>query len=490
MSTTRPSSPYTLRSTWHDTRPEAAEITRVLSAQVKAVPLGSVRLRLPSIRAATLGVDDPGRAPPRRPLVAPAEVGEVDRLDSKAVGVVDEAPPVAASAVLVNGFIVDDDQGRRYFRRTQSGGWQERLHTDEATTVGQPQSQAGWSYRVQEALNQPPDVMAFGPAGQKVRLTTLNPQFDAASWGVMKPYAWRDVQGREWTGGLLEPAAGQRRGKMPLVIQAYVHSPDKFYLDGPNAATGFTSAYPGRAFVREGVLVLAMSYIPKSGGLAGDSAERLRRFNEEVRGAIDALVSEGRVDPERVGIIGFSTTGEMVLNLVTFSDVLLRAATIADGDANTLFSYAVTHGSETWQRMEQLNLGLPVGATRSNWLSNDPALNTDCVRSALRIESYGVPVYANYDVYALLRRQYKPVEMVLIPGGAHSLSKPSERMISLQGNVDWYRFWLKGEERADPALVGETPASLKKQYVDWRQMKKMKADNDAKPRCEREPSRG
>lgn len=403
---------------------------------------------------------------------------------------VDEAPPVAASAVLVNGFIVDDDQGRRYFRRTQSGGWQERLHTDEATTVGQPQSQAGWSYRVQEALNQPPDVMAFGPAGQKVRLTTLNPQFDAASWGVMKPYAWRDVQGREWTGGLLEPAAGQRRGKMPLVIQAYVHSPDKFYLDGPNAATGFTSAYPGRAFVREGVLVLAMSYIPKSGGLAGDSAERLRRFNEEVRGAIDALVSEGRVDPERVGIIGFSTTGEMVLNLVTFSDVLLRAATIADGDANTLFSYAVTHGSETWQRMEQLNLGLPVGATRSNWLSNDPALNTDCVRSALRIESYGVPVYANYDVYALLRRQYKPVEMVLIPGGAHSLSKPSERMISLQGNVDWYRFWLKGEERADPALVGETPASLKKQYVDWRQMKKMKADNDAKPRCEREPSRG
>jgi hypothetical protein len=112
------------------------------------------------------------------------------------------------------------------------------------------------------------------------------------------------------------------------------------------------------------------------------------------------------------------------------------------------------------------------------------------VRSALRIESYGVPVYANYDVYALLRRQYKPVEMVLIPGGAHSLSKPSERMISLQGNVDWYRFWLKGEERADPALVGETPASLKKQYVDWRQMKKMKADNDAKPRCEREPSRG
>ncbi|MCP6134750.1 hypothetical protein NL393_36790, partial [Klebsiella pneumoniae] len=43
-----------------------------LEPEVKAAPLGSVRLRLASIRAATLGVDEPGSAPPRSPPAAPA----------------------------------------------------------------------------------------------------------------------------------------------------------------------------------------------------------------------------------------------------------------------------------------------------------------------------------------------------------------------------------------------------------------------------------
>lgn len=94
------------------------------------------------------------------------------------------------------------------------------------------------------------------------------------------------------------------------------------------------------------------------------------------------------------------------------------------------------------------------------------------------------------DIYAMLRRQYKPVEMVLIPGGFHSLWAPSERMVSLQGNVDWYRFWLKGEKRTTPMLAGETVVSLRAQYEAWEQMEKLKALDDGRPRCAREPSRG
>jgi hypothetical protein len=63
-------------------------------------------------------------------------------------------------------------------------------------------------------------------------------------------------------------------------------------------------------------------------------------------------------------------------------------------------------------------------------------------------------------------------------------------MISLQGNVDWYRFWLKGEQRTEVVLPGESDASLKAQYDLWQQMEKMKATHDAEPRCPREPSRG
>ena len=92
---------------------------------------------------------------------------------------------------------------------------------------------------------------------------------------------------------------------------------------------------------------------------------------------------------------------------------------------------------------------------------------------------------SHWDIYALLRRQYKPVEMVVIPGGTHGLLTPSERMISLQGNVDWYRFWLKGEERSTPFLWAESDETLKAQYARWRQMAELKRIEDAKPECAR-----
>jgi hypothetical protein len=158
-----------------------------------------------------------------------------------------------------------------------------------------------------------------------------------------------------------------------------------------------------------------------------------------------------------------------------------------DGDANTLFAMAVTYGASDaiWVRRERINDGLPFGKTLRRWVHNDPSLHTECVTAALRIETYGPWVLNNWDIYALLRRQSKPAEMIVIPGGMHSLSRPAERMISLQGNVDWYRFWLKGEERVQVLLPAETAESLRAQYARWREMEALKKTDEARPRCAR-----
>jgi hypothetical protein len=131
------------------------------------------------------------------------------------------------------------------------------------------------------------------------------------------------------------------------------------------------------------------------------------------------------------------------------------------------------------------NEGPPFGETMPKWVRNDPSLHTDCIHAALRIETYGPAVLGNWDVYALLRQQYKPVEMIVVPNGEHSLSIPSDRMVSLQGNVDWYAFWLAGKDRKVPMLASETAESLATQYENWRQMEAMKTADDARPRCVR-----
>ncbi len=383
-----------------------------------------------------------------------------------------------------DGFVTIEGPRRRYFGRDAAGAWREVSGPSMAGASPEAPRMANTTLRIAQSPNVPPDVVADVAGGATVQLTNLNPRYSAGTWGVMQPYAWHDADGNRWEGGLMAANGEAVAGPRPLVIQTYGFSPSRFYLDGANAYDGYTSGFAGRAFLPHGVLVLAMPWRPAAGP-AQDPRVNLVLFEKGVRTAVDALVKEGRVDPTRVGILGWSATGQQVLNLITFSGMPIRAATLIDGDANTLFALTITYGATDtmWSRNFRINRGLPFGDGLENWLRYDPALHTDCVRSAVRIETYGPWVLTNWDIYALLRRQYKPAEMIVIPGGTHALSRPAQRMISLQGNVDWYRFWLKGEERDEVLLPGEDRMSLRAQYVRWREMAELKRVDDARPVC-------
>lgn len=385
-------------------------------------------------------------------------------------------------------FVALDGDERRRFERKSDGDWHEVIDaaSNDRTSVqaGRVASLGTWRLHVDEALNQPPDIVAIGPAGETLRLTRFNPQFSAAAWGTMREYGWKDAKGRQWNGGLMVPANFDPAVKHALVIQTYGFSPKRFYRDGANEYDGHTSGFAGRAFLRENILVLAFPTHPATGepdGARGQTAS----FIDGVRGAIESLVAEGLVDRDKIGIMGWSATGSKVLNLLTFADTPIRAATMLDGVSNTLFSMTITYSALDGIQIakERMNEGAPFGESLNRWIRNDPSLHTDCINAALRIEAYGPEVHNNWDIYALLRRQYRPVEMIVIPQGDHALSRPSERMISLQGNVDWYRFWLQSARRSKVVLPNETTASLKDQYTRWDQMAELKRAIDVKPGC-------
>ena len=64
---------------------------------------------------------------------------------------------------------------------------------------------------------------------------------------------------------------------------------------------------------------------------------------------------------------------------------------------------------------------------------------------------------------ALLRAGV-PVEFWVYPGEGHIFTGPEHRYISMERNLDWFKFWLKGDEDPVP--------TKKSQYLRWRQLRK------------------
>jgi len=72
-----------------------------------------------------------------------------------------------------------------------------------------------------------------------------------------------------------------------------------------------------------------------------------------------------------------------------------------------------------------------------------------------------------YLVYLPLYRSLvdlgKPVELYVYPDELHVRNQPRHRFEIYERNLDWFAFWLKGEERAG--------MEKREQYARWRKMR-------------------
>lgn len=154
-----------------------------------------------------------------------------------------------------------------------------------------------------------------------------------------------------------------------------------------------------------------------------------------------------------------------VFHAITFSRYPIAVATVADSVAYSPFGYAMMYGVAFPGMLDQERMmGGPYwGDDIRLWESRSPGQQLHRIRTPLRFEQYGKGISNYWDSFALLKRQRRPVEMIHVPLETHMLQTPYGRYASQQGNVDWFRFWLKDEEDADPEKAG--------QYRRWRKLR-------------------
>jgi dipeptidyl aminopeptidase/acylaminoacyl peptidase len=313
---------------------------------------------------------------------------------------------------------------------------------------------------LEQDMNHPPRLFAIDRATrQKVLLLDLNPQFSGLKFARVEAIQWKASDGHIVNGGLYYPVDYVKGTRYPLVIQTHGWEPTKFWIDGP-----FTTAFAAQELAGKGMMVLQADEMV--GGSDWGTVQEVNREVATFEGAIDSLDDKGLIDRNRVGIIGFSRTGTFLSYALTRSKYRFAAASVADGSdfGPCEFRLIANVSRDYILSFEKFYGGLPFGEHLESWLALSPEFHFDQVRTPLRMLATGPEMLiAQWGWFTSLLALGKPVEMLYVPEGDHVLEKPWDRMLSQQGNVDWFSFWLKGEEDPDPTKAEE--------YRRWRKLR-------------------
>ena len=409
--------------------------------------------------------------------VRPQHLFAVDAKTGTAQRVMDETP---------EELLAFDEQARRVvvklrngdlvtLRRTgtAAGAWQEESRVKlPASGLRNLSAAPGETRRfvgVHQTTTMPPDLWLLDvKTGHKAALTEINPELQEQTLGRLEKIKWTGANGARNWGYLIYPVGYEAGTRYPCTILC--KSWDDTFIHGGNA--GLIGNFAPQPLANCGIMVLMLADTvgpyPKGtwAGLPGGVSEALRSMDafETARRELDR---RGLIDPARVGIMGFSRSSWAVDFTLTHSQETWAVAVSADSG---IYNYGTYLGNKSLRSgMAAMYGGPPYGETFKAWLDYAPAFSAQRVRTPLLMQYHGKICLAA-EFYSALTTQGKPVELVLFPEGKHVLELPLQRAGSMQGSVDWFRFWLQNYENPN--------SQYPQQYTRWRALRAQHARNE------------
>lgn len=352
----------------------------------------------------------------------------------------------------------DHSTAKIEYRRTTDGAWQVVAKGTSENDL----SSANLNVDVEQAFNKPPRLVARNRETSRI-IWDPNPTLKNLDLGQASVFTWKDKDGREHRAGLFKPTSYTPSQRYPLVIQTHGFAESEFRPSGV-----FPTAFAARALAAAGMVVLQM----EDGSSCPDPGPDRGLCLASVYSSVASkLVSDGLVDSERIGIIGFSSTCVHVMEVLTLGSPHIKAASITDGVTLDYLQYLLQIQSGNEVEDDNIAIGAPpFGEGLNLWLKRSPGFNLDKVNAPLLVVGEGpASLLAMWQPYAGLRYLHKPVDLIMLNTNEHILTNPAVRMASQEGSVDWFRFWLKDEEDRDPVKS--------KQYERWHELRKMQTEN-------------
>jgi dipeptidyl aminopeptidase/acylaminoacyl peptidase len=293
---------------------------------------------------------------------------------------------------------------------------------------------------------QHPDEVFLLKGGAVKQLTHANKEFlDEVRLADFEEVQFKSKDGTAVEGFIVKPPGFSPELKYPALLR--IHG-------GPVSQYDKSFSFEDQLFAANGYVVV----LPNPRGSSGYGQDYSRAIfadwgtkdTQDVLAGVDHAIAQGYVDPDRLGVGGWSYGGILTNYVISQTDRFKAAISGAGGALWTGF-----YGHDHYQLEYEVELGLPwknreVWERLSSAYYNVEKITTPTLYMG-GAEDWNVPIIGSEQMYQALRRLGRKTQLVVYPGQHHGIRKPTYQKDRYQRYLAWYDTYVKGAGGPAPA---------------------------------------
>ncbi len=329
-------------------------------------------------------------------------------------------------------FLLGDDRAQHLAQVAVATGVMTRLVDGRRVVTSYDVSQAGRVVLNTGTAQRSGEVFAWDASALRALTHVNDSTFASLQLGRTEDVEFRNKDGLTVGALLTKPAGFDASKKYPLLLR--IHG-------GPNGQDQHLFQFERELFAAHGYVVLQVNYRGSSGrGQAWKKAIFADWGNKEVQdllAGVDHVLSLGFIDPDRLGIGGWSYGG-ILTDYTIATTTRFKAGTSGAGSALQTSMY----GTDQYIFQYENELGAPWKNPKLWEKLSYPFYKADRIKTPTLYmggeKDFNVPIAGSEQMYQALKSLGVPTQLVVYPGQFHGISRPSFVKDRYDRYLGWY----------------------------------------------------
>jgi dipeptidyl aminopeptidase/acylaminoacyl peptidase len=329
-----------------------------------------------------------------------------------------------------------EDSGQVHFASVRTNGSNLERQLERRVTVRDYASGGGHTVLLVAQADQPTELFTFD-GGNLAPLTDVNGELlDGVARADVEKLRFESADGTPIEAFYVKPVGHDSSQRYPTIL--WLHG-------GPASQFSYSFSEVAQLFAANGYAVI----MPNPRGSTGYGEEFAQgtvaawgdKDFQDVMAAVDHGIEIGLVDPDRLGVGGWSYGGILTNHVIT-QTTRFKAAT----SGASLGLVTANYGHDHYQLMYELEFGLP-WENPERWVKLSPFSKVEAITTPTLwmggALDWNVPIINSEQMYIAMKRLGRETQLVVYPDEHHGIRRPTFEKDRLERWLAWFDNYLK-----------------------------------------------